>query len=37
MGFKMMNIHAIMDRLSQKYATVDWTSLNKMDDIMMTP
>jgi hypothetical protein len=37
MGFKVMSIHAIMEAVSLKYATVDWTSLNKMDEIMMTP
>ena len=32
-----MSISAIMDAVGQKYATVDWTSLNKMDEIMTTP
>jgi hypothetical protein len=36
LGFKVMNIRAIMDAVGLKYATVDWTSLNKMDEIMTT-
>jgi hypothetical protein len=36
-GFKVMNIIDIMVAVTQKYATVDCTSLNKMDDIVTTP
>ena len=36
-GFKMMNIQDIMIAVGNKYSTVDWTSLNKMEEIMMTP
>ncbi len=36
-GFKMMSIIDIMDSVAMKFATVDWTSLKKMDDIMATP
>ena len=37
LGFKVMNMRDIITKVEAKYATVDWTSLNKMDDIMMTP
>jgi hypothetical protein len=36
-GFKVMSMRDIIMKVETKYATVDWTSLNKMDDIMMTP
>jgi hypothetical protein len=36
-GFKMMTIRTILEQVALKYATIDWTSLNKMEDIMVTP
>jgi hypothetical protein len=31
-GFKMMTITVIMKHVALKFATVDWISLNKMDE-----
>ena len=36
-GFKMMTIRTILEQVALKYATIDWTSLDKMEDIMVTP
>ncbi len=32
-----MTIRTILEQVALKYATIDWTSLNKMEDIMVTP